>query len=184
MRVKQPRRRGFSRVAIRRRQSASLRTSGKRFCRGLRIFFCEQWPVVAQGLEVEELQAGDEGFEGSFGDAQLIADVEEVVFDVAFAEVIGRDQVVGSELANGPDIQLLGALTQASEVHVADHTVTEVGHGDTLWETEKSPAPTAGSSSVSHTKTLQRSPLKPRVTCTARPPLAAKPLRPRPWSIC
>jgi hypothetical protein len=45
--------------------------------------------VVAQGLQVEEFQAGDQGFEGSFGDAQFIADVEEVVFDVAFAEAIG-----------------------------------------------------------------------------------------------
>ena len=130
MRVKQPRSTGFSRVAIRRRQSASLRTSGKRFCRGLRIFFCEEGPVVAQGLQVEESQAGDEGFEGSFGDAQFIADVEEVLFDVAFAESIGRKHVVGSELVNGPDIQLLGALAEASEVQIADQTISEFGHGD------------------------------------------------------
>ena len=46
------------------------------------LFFREQRPVVAEGIEIEELKAGPDRIEGSSGNAQLIADVKEEILDL------------------------------------------------------------------------------------------------------
>jgi hypothetical protein len=131
-------------------------------------------------VEVEEFQTGNEGFEGSFGDTQLIADVEKVLFNVVFAEAIGGNHVVGSELANGPDIQLLGALAEASEMQIADQTVSELGHGDSPGWGRGNPAPTAGKRKPSTRRNVARSaPQNPHHPHDLNRPPAAKPLRPK-----
>jgi hypothetical protein len=48
---------------------------------------------------------------------------------------------VGSELANSPDIQLLGPFAQAGELQVAEHAVTEFRHCDTLWWKQRKSSP-------------------------------------------
>src|SRR5208282_2853842 len=96
------------------------------------LFFREQRPVVAERVEVEELEPGEDRRKGSLGHAQLIADVKEVVLDVPLAELIGRDQVVGGQLANGAEILASGPFNQPGELHVLDQTVFQFGHRDTL----------------------------------------------------
>ena len=82
------------------------------------LFFGEQRPVVAEGIDVEELEPGEDRSEGSPGHAQFIADVKEVVLDVPLAELIGRDHVAGGQLANSPQILALRAFDQPGELHV------------------------------------------------------------------
>ena len=89
------------------------------------LFFGEQGPVVAERIEVEELEPGEDRRERPLGHAQLIADVEEVVLDVPLAEPIGRDHVVGGQLANSPQILASGPFDQPGELHVPDHAVSE-----------------------------------------------------------
>jgi len=66
------------------------------------LFFREQRPVVAQRIDVEEFEAGKHGVERSPGHAQIIADVEDIVLDLPLAELIGRNHVVGGQLADAP----------------------------------------------------------------------------------
>ena len=97
------------------------------------LFFGEQGPVVAERIDVEELEGGPHRVEGPLGDAQVIADVEDVVLDLPLAELIGRDHVVGGQLANSPQILAPGPFHQPGELQVTDHPLSEFGHGDTLW---------------------------------------------------
>jgi hypothetical protein len=64
--------------------------------------------------------AGDEQ-NRSPGDAQLIADVKEVLFDMPLSEPIGCNHVVGSQLATSAEIQVLGPFDQPGELHILDH---------------------------------------------------------------
>ena len=96
------------------------------------LFFGEQGPVVAERIDVEELEGGPHRVEGPLGDAQVIADVEDVVLDLPLAELIGRDHVVGGQLANSPQILAPGPFHQPGELQVTDHPLSEFGHGDTL----------------------------------------------------
>jgi hypothetical protein len=89
------------------------------------LFFGEQRPVGAERIEVEELEPGEHWRERSLGHAQVIADVEDVILDVPLAELIGRDHVVGGQLANTPQILASGPFDQPGELHVPDHPVTE-----------------------------------------------------------
>jgi hypothetical protein len=89
------------------------------------LFFGEQGPVTAKRIEVEELQPGEDGREGPPGHAQLIADIEEVFLDLSLAELIGRNHVVGGQLANRPQILASGPFDQPGELHVLDHPVSE-----------------------------------------------------------
>src|SRR5208282_168015 len=68
---------------------------------------------------------GEHGRERSLGHAQVIADVKEIVLDLPLAELIGRDHVVGGQLANTPQILASSPLDQPGELHVPDHTVAE-----------------------------------------------------------
>ena len=52
-------------MAIKRRQFSSLRMSGNCSRVGLRTFFCEQRPIVAERLEVEELEPEEDWNERS-----------------------------------------------------------------------------------------------------------------------
>ena len=102
---------------------------------------------------------------------------------MAFAEAIGGNHVVGSELANGPDIQLLGALAEASEVQIADQTVPEVGHGDSPGWGQGNPAPTAGKRKPTTRQNVARSaPQNAHDLHNLPRPPAAKPLRPSRFS--
>src|SRR5208282_1131964 len=97
------------------------------------LFFREQRPVVAERIEVEELEPEEDRREGPLGYAQLIADVEKVVLDVPLAELMGRDHVVGGQLANSAEILATRAFDQPGELHVPDHALSELGHRDTPW---------------------------------------------------
>jgi hypothetical protein len=99
---------------------------------GARLFFREQRPVVAEGIAIEELEAGPDRSEGPSGDAQLIADVEEEILDLPLGELIGGDHVSGGQLANGAEILALSTPDQSGELQVADHACSEFGHRDTL----------------------------------------------------
>ena len=90
------------------------------------LFFSEQGPVVAERIDVEELEPGEKRRERSLGHAQVIADVKDIVLDVAFAEAIGRDHIVGGELTDSPQILATGAFEQSGELHVPDHAVSEL----------------------------------------------------------
>ena len=96
------------------------------------LFFREQRPVVAEGIEIEELEAGPDRIEGSSGNAQLIADVKEEILDLPLGELIGGDHVGGGQLANGTHILALGSWDQSGELQVSDHASSEFGHRDTL----------------------------------------------------
>ncbi len=96
------------------------------------LFFGEQRPVVAERIDVEELEPGPDRCEGSPGRAQLIADVQDVVLNLSLAELIGRNHVVGSQLANSPQILGAGPFGQPGEPHVPDHALSEFCHCDTL----------------------------------------------------
>ena len=52
------------------------------------LFFREQRPRVAQGMDVEELQPKEHRLEGTFGNGQFVAHVEDVVLDLALTELI------------------------------------------------------------------------------------------------
>ena len=60
------------------------------------------------------------------GHAQLAADVEEVVLDLALGEVVRRNHVVGGQLADGPQIRPPGPFDQPGELYVLDHAVSEL----------------------------------------------------------
>ena len=96
------------------------------------LFFREQRPVVAEGIEIEELEAGPDRSEGSSGNAQLIADVKEEILDLPLGELIGGDHVRGGQLANSAEILTLSAPDQSGELQVSDHAFSEFGHRDTL----------------------------------------------------
>ena len=89
------------------------------------LFFREQRPIVAERIEVEEFEPGEDRRERSLGHAQLIADVKDVILDVPLAELIGRDHVVSGQLANGLQILAAGPVNQTGELHVPDHAVSE-----------------------------------------------------------
>ena len=89
------------------------------------LFFREQRPIVAERIEVEEFEPGEDWRECSLGRAQLVADVEEVVLDVPLTEPIRRNHVVAGQLANSPEILASGPFDQPGELHVPDHAVSE-----------------------------------------------------------
>jgi hypothetical protein len=96
------------------------------------LFFGEQRPGVAQRIDVEELERSPDRVERSLGHGQVIADVKDVVLDLPLAELIGRNHVVGGQLANNPQILALGPFDQPGEPHVPDHALSEFRHCDTL----------------------------------------------------
>src|SRR5262249_34853063 len=75
--------------------------------------------------------------------------------------------------------QLLGALAEASEVQIADQTVSEVGHGDSPGWGQGNPAPTAGKRKPTTRQNVARSaPQNAHDLHNLPRPPAAKPLRP------
>jgi hypothetical protein len=62
----------------------------------------------------------------------MIADVKDVDLDLPLAELIGRNHVVGGQLANSPQILASGPFNQPGELHVPDHALSEFRHRDTL----------------------------------------------------
>jgi hypothetical protein len=74
-------------------------------------------------LCVRAARAGDEQNRWP-GVAQLIADVNKVLFDMPFTELIGCNPVVGGPLANSAEIQVLGPIDQPGELHILDHAVS------------------------------------------------------------
>ena len=89
------------------------------------LFFGEQRPVVAECIDVEELEPEEDRLEGSLGHAQLIADLKDVVLDIPLSELIERDHVVSGQLANGPPILASGAFNQPGELHVPGHAASK-----------------------------------------------------------
>jgi hypothetical protein len=80
---------------------------------------------MAERIEVEELESGEHWRECSLGHAQVITDVKDVVLDVPLAELIGRNHVVGGQLANSPQILASGPFDEPGELQVLDHAVSE-----------------------------------------------------------
>ena len=111
---------------IRRREFSSLQTSESRFWHGLRTFFREQRPVVAERVEVEELEPGKHGIKRFLGYAQVIADVKDVILDLPLAELIRRDHVVGGKLADSPEILASVFFNQSGELHILGHAIAEL----------------------------------------------------------
>jgi hypothetical protein len=60
------------------------------------------------------------------------ADAKDVFLDLPLTEAIGRNHVVGGQLANSPEVHVLGPIDQPGELHIPDHAVTEIRHCDTL----------------------------------------------------
>ena len=52
------------------------------------LFFSEQRPLVAQGIDVKELEPKKHRLEGALGDGQLIAQVKNLVLHLALAEPV------------------------------------------------------------------------------------------------
>ena len=119
---------GFLIAAIRRRQSASLRTSVRRLRLGWRTFFRQERPVVAQGVDEEELDAEEVGTERALGHLANLTQVHKVVAQLAFGELVGRDAEMPGQLPDDPDVRVLCALRMARELHVLDHACPEFGH--------------------------------------------------------
>ena len=113
MRAKQPRKTGFSRVAIRRRQSSSLRTSRATALPrvGLRTFFREQRPVVPKRLDIEELEP-EEDPEKTFPWRRPTHRGRKggTSRRPAHLKLIGWNHVVGGQLADGPGDTVVGSL--------------------------------------------------------------------------
>ena len=144
------------------------------------LFFREQRPVVAQCVEVEELEPGKQGVECSLGYAQVIADVKDLVLDLPLANLIRRDHVVGGELADSPQILASGSFNESGELHVPGHAVTELGHHDTLsCVGPKNSSPNSwNSKGIRRESSEDRSPPSQRNQPSPLPHPAAKPLRP------
>ncbi len=96
------------------------------------LFFGEQRPVVAERIDVEELEGSPDWVESSLGYSQVIADVEDVVLDLPLAELIGRNHVVTGQLASSSHILTLRPFDQPGEPHVPNHALSEFSHCDTL----------------------------------------------------
>ena len=79
----------------------------------------------ASGFARDRHQLREDRRECPLGHAQLIADVKEIVLDVPLAELIGRNHVVGGQLAHSPQILALGPFDQPGELHVPEHAVAE-----------------------------------------------------------
>jgi hypothetical protein len=62
------------------------------------LFLSEQRPVVAQRIDVEELERSPDRVEGPLGDAQIIADVKDVDFNADFH---GRENNQSSYIRRG-----------------------------------------------------------------------------------
>jgi len=68
------------------------------------------------------------------GAARVMLDVfeiEEVVAQFFLRDAVGGLVGVLRQLADGPDIHLLGPCGQASEWQVFDHSLAQLSHGDT-----------------------------------------------------
>ena len=104
------------------RQSWSERTSGSRFCLGFLIFLREERPLAAERFLIEEFHAGEQWFKSSFGNAQFVPDVKQVLLDLPLAELIGRDHVIGRQLLDGLQIAGAGSWRESCELQIFGHT--------------------------------------------------------------
>ena len=86
----------------------------------------EECPVATKRIDVKELQTEQQRCESSLGNAQVVAEVVDVVLDLPFAESIRCGHVVGRQLPNGPKIPPLGPIRQPGESQVLDHAVAEL----------------------------------------------------------
>ena len=80
---------------------------------------------MAEGGEEAELEPSQDGCEGAFGNAQVVSDIEDVVLDLAFGELVRGEHVVGGQLAHGPQVEPSGLVGEPGEFHVPAHASSE-----------------------------------------------------------
>ncbi len=83
----------------------------------------EGGPVAPQGVLEEELDAAQRQGRGAAGDVLDVVEVEEVLAEVLFADLVGGLAAVGDELADGADVGLLRLGGQAAQAQVLEHAL-------------------------------------------------------------
>jgi hypothetical protein len=92
--------------------------------------------VVAERIEIEELQAGPDITEGSSANTQLITYVKEEILHLPLSDLIGLDHVRRGHLPNTAYIFTSSTSDQSGELQVSDHAFSEFRHRGTLSHTE------------------------------------------------
>jgi hypothetical protein len=85
----------------------------------------ERLPLTRLGVSEEEPDAVERHADGRRGKSGLVLEVEEVVAELGFGELVGRTAEVPGELAYFAEAGLLGAEAEAGKLQVLAHALTE-----------------------------------------------------------
>jgi hypothetical protein len=103
----------------------------------------EGGPVSGCGVSIEELDAAVSDAEGSGGEVPLVLEVEEVLADRLFGELVGWGAEVIGEHPDGAEVGVPSAGRESGELEVVGQAEAEFGvHVKVLWSGMKgSPLP-------------------------------------------
>jgi len=79
------------------------------------------YPTSARSNET--LDSGESDGDGSGGDAFVVDEIEEVISQFLFVDLVGGFCVVGGELLDSEEIDGLGLGRDATELHVVEHAL-------------------------------------------------------------
>jgi hypothetical protein len=88
----------------------------------------EDRPRSLQGHLIEKPDAIEVDAEGTLGDLLVIEEIEKILPELIFAELIRSTPVVLGQMFDGIEIALLGPGGQAPELQVFPHTASERSH--------------------------------------------------------
>jgi hypothetical protein len=89
----------------------------------------EERPRALQGALIAEPDAIEVDAEGTLGDLFVMEEIENVLAEVLFAELVGRTPVVLRPLVDSGDITLLGLGGKPPQLQVFEHTAAARRHG-------------------------------------------------------
>jgi len=85
-------------------------------------------PVPFDGVFEEKLDAAQRNGAGSARPFFDVFDVEEVVAQVFFGDLVGRFAAVLGEFTHGADVHLLRAFGIAAQLQILQHALSKLGH--------------------------------------------------------
>ena len=88
-------------------------------------------PCPLQGVFIEKLDVAQGNGTGTARVMRDVFEIEKVGTEFFLRNIVGGLVVMLRQLADGPDIHLLGPCGQASELQVFDHPLAQLSHGYT-----------------------------------------------------
>jgi hypothetical protein len=92
---------------------------------------CQRGQFLVQGVFIEKLDAAQGHGTGTARVVLDVLEIEEVVTEFFLRDAVGGLVLVLRQLADGPDVHLLGPCGQASVLQVGDHPLAQLSHGYT-----------------------------------------------------